>query len=330
MLILLAGSLTLILQRWVGGATIYQQSRSTRRAMFHDAILHNRIPPPYTSWQEIGANRDNVRIATVYFVESLHRMTKWDVLKIYEVVDTVALFLLFLLSFVYLRGTSSAVYALCGILYLAAIMPLTYFNAVFHPWDRVSLLCWIALLILLRSQRLIAFTMLLAVSITVKFDTIVLPALYLLANVSSGNWFSILFRSAGMFGVALAVLTALRILLPGGFEDRTFVTQLTMNFDDFRTAPLSYPPFLAFVVPVALALMGLRLSDRFSKASVLLGVLLFVPFLVTTNFIEVRAELPVLVLLLPSVLTALRILCASGQDDERDVQLGDRASRRKA
>ncbi len=318
LLIVLAGSLTLALQRWVGGATLYQESQSGRREVFHKAILQNRIPPPYTSWQQVGAIRVNIRIATVYLAESVHRLTNLNVLKIYELIDTLALFFSFLLLFVYLRHTSPAIYALSGLLYVAAILPLTYFHVFFAPWDRVSLVCWIALIMLLRSQRLIAFTVLLAISITVKFDTIVLPGLYFLANITLGNWTRIVLRSTAMFGVALAVFVGMRILLPGGFEDRTIITQLLMNFRDFRSTPLSYPPLLVFVVPLILAFMGLRWSDHFSKMSVFFGVLLFLPFLVATNFIEVRAEMPVLLLLLPSALTALRVLCESGEDGGRD------------
>lgn len=313
LLMALSGSLTLILQRWVGGATLYQQSLSDQREMFHKAILLNRIPPPYTSWQQVGAQRLNVRIATVYFAEFVHRLTKLNVLRVYELIDTVALFFLFLLLFVYLQETSPAIYALTGLLYVAAILPLTYFLVIFAPWDRVSLVCWIALVMLLRSQRLVAFTVLLAISITVKFDTIVLPGLYFLAHITLGNWPRIVLRSIAMFGVGVAVLMGLRILLPGGFGDRTVVTQLQINLHNFRSTPLSYPPLLVFVVPLILAFMGLRWSDHFSRISACFGVLLFVPFLLATMFIEVRAQMPVLVLVLPSALTALRVLCESGE-----------------
>src|SRR5229473_3185856 len=284
LLILLAGSLTLALQRWVGGATLYQESQAGRREVFHKAILQNRIPPPYTSWQQVGAIRVNIRIATVYLAESVHRLTNLNVLKIYELIDTLALFFSFLLLFVYLRHTSPAVYALSGLLYVAAILPLTYFHVFFAPWDRVSLICWIALIMLLRSQHLIAFTVLLAISITIKFDTIVLPGLYFLANVELGNWKRIALRSAAMFAVAFAVFIGLRIILPGGFGDRTVVTQVLMNLRGFRSTPVSYPPLLVFVVPLILVFMGLRSSDHFSRISACFGALLFAPFFLATMF----------------------------------------------
>jgi hypothetical protein len=318
LLISLTASLTLILQRWVGGATLYQESRSERREMFHNAILQNRLPPPYTSWRQVGANSLNVRIATVYLAEFVHRLTKLNVLKVYELIDTVALFFVFLLLFVYLRQTSPPIYALGGLLYTAAILPLTYFHAIFAPWDRVSLVCWIALIILLRSQRLFAFMVLLAISITVKFDTIVLPVLYFLSDINLANWPRVLLRSLLMFGVAFAILIGLSILLPGGFEVRPIVTQLLINLNDFRSTALSYPPLLVFFVPLFLAFMGLRWSDHFSRISVYFGVLMFAPLLIAVYFIEVRAEMPILVLLLPSALRALRVLCESAEDSCQD------------
>jgi hypothetical protein len=314
LLIVLSGSLTVILQRWVGGVTLYQESLSDGRKTFHKAILENQIPPPYTSWQQVGAIRVNVRIATVYLAEYIHRLTKLDLMKVYELIDTLALFFFFLLLFVYLRHTSPTVYALSGLLYVAAILPLTYFHVFFAPWDRVSLVCWVALIMLLRSHSLISFTVLLAISVAVKFDTVVLPGLYFFSNVTLSNWRRIVLRSAAMFGVAFIVFMGLRILRPGGFEERTIVTQLLINLRDFRTTPLSYPPLLIFLVPLILAFRGLRWSDRFSGVSVYFGVLLFVPFLVATNFIEVRAEMSVLILILPSALAALRVLCESGKD----------------
>lgn len=156
---------------------------------------------------------------------------------------------------------------------------------------------------LLRSQHLVAFTVLLAISITVKWDTVVLPGLYLLANLKLSNWISIVLKSTAMFIVGFAVLIGMRILLPGGFDDsRPTVTQLLINLSDFRATPISYPPLLVFLVPIILAFLGLRWSDRFSRMSVGFGLLLFLPLLVASNFVEVRAHTPILVLLLPSTL----------------------------
>jgi hypothetical protein len=289
--------------------TRYQTDFAERQQKLHNAILHNRLPAGHSSWGEIGANGTNTRVATVYLAEALHRITDLGTLKIYKMIDTVAVFVTFLLLFAYLRQSSPPVYSLVGLLYVAAIFPLTYFFVYFQPWDRVSLVCWIALLILLRLERLIAFTFLLAVSITVKYDTLLLPGLYLLANITWSNWRRIALRSGLMFAVSFGIWIGMRVFLPGGFEERHIVAQLLRNLSDIHSTLFSYPPLLAFLIPMILAFGAVRWADRFSRASVWFGMLLFAPLIFATNFIEIRAEMPILILLLPSALVALRSLC---------------------
>jgi len=65
LLILLAGSLTLACQRW-WVRRLYQESQSGRREVFQKQFCRIVFPPPYTSWQQVGAIRVNIRIATVY------------------------------------------------------------------------------------------------------------------------------------------------------------------------------------------------------------------------------------------------------------------------
>lgn len=309
LLIMLAGSLTLVLQKWVGDVTLYQSDLKERRLMIHEAILHNRLPPGRATWEETGSNGTNTRVAVVYLAESIHRASRVNIMTAYRLIDTVALFAALLLLFAHLRQSAPPAYALLGLLYTAAVLPLTYFFSYFHPYDRVSLLVWIALLMLLRSGRLVAFTVLLAASVPVKHDTILLPGLYFLSNVNRDNWPRVIRNTALMFAVSFGTWIALRLLLPGGYEERQLIVQMWRNLDAVRATLPAYPPLLCFSVPVILALIGLRWSDRFARASVAFGFLLLVPLVVLTNFIEVRAEMFVLVLMMPSALTALRILC---------------------
>jgi hypothetical protein len=314
LLVFLVASLTFVLQNWVGEVTIYRPEIADGRQMLHEAILNNRLPEGHTSWKELGANDTNTRVGTVYFAESVHRVTGLGVLKIYKFLDTVSLFAALLLLFAYLRQTSPPVDAFVGLLYVAAILPLTYFLYYFHPWDRVSLVCWIALLVLLRRQRLVAFTVLLAISMVIKYDTILLPGLYFLANAARDNWPRIVLRTVLLFAFTFGIWIGMRILLPGGFEERDLVAQLLHNLRAFRSTLYVYPPLLGLCLPIILGLVGLRWSDRFSRASVAFGLLLLVPFFTRSNFIEIRAEMPVLVLLLPSALIALRVLCEGELD----------------
>jgi len=313
-LLLLIASLTLVLQRWVGDVTIYRPELAERRQLLHEAILHNRLPQGNATWTELGANDLNVRIATVYFAEWVHRATGFNVQKIYKSLDTIALFAALLLLFAYLRMTSKPSFALVGLLYVAAILPLTYFYGYFHPWDRASLVCWVALLMLLRRERLVAFAVLLAVSIPIKYDTILLPGLYFLAKITRHTWPQVVVRSALLFALSFGIWMGMRLLLPGGFEERHLMAQLLSNLRDFQSTSYGYPPLLGLALPILLALGGIQWSDRFSRASVVFGLLLLVPFFTRSNFIEIRAQIPVILLMLPSALMALRFLCEGEPD----------------
>jgi hypothetical protein len=309
LVVALAGSVTLVSQKWIGDLTVYDQVVEQRRDIVHNAILNNQFPAGAGSWDEVGANGVNVRIATVYLAELVHRITKINLTKVYRVIDTVALFSAFLLLFKYLQQTGPSIYAIAGALYVATVLPLSYLFTYFQPWDRMSLLLWIALVMLLRSERLLLFALLLIISITIKYDTILLPGLYFLVNISWTNQRKVVFRTACLFVVSFGTWFAIRSLLPGGFERGDVVKQLFINFADFRSTLLTYPPLLTFFVPIVLACIGFRYSDRFCRASVVFGLFLFVPLFTGSNFIEVRAQLPVLILLLPSALIALRRLC---------------------
>src|SRR5688500_5661133 len=92
LLVLLAGSLALVLQKWVGGATIYHPGYAEARRVLHESIFRNQLPPDRRSWSELGANGTNIRIATVYVAEAAHRFSEIDVLTIYKGLDTAALF----------------------------------------------------------------------------------------------------------------------------------------------------------------------------------------------------------------------------------------------
>jgi hypothetical protein len=308
-LVLLVLSITLALQVWVGGVSVYAPELSERRQTLHEAIFNNRLPEEASSWTMLGANDVNVRVGTVYFAEYAHRVSGVKVLTIYKLMDTAALFAGLLLVFVYLRENHDPVYALLGMLYVAAILPLTYFLGYFHPWDRVSMACWVGLLILLRRDQMLAFLGLFVVSIVIKYDTIFLPVLYFLANATRQNWKQVAIRTALLLVLSFGLWIGLRALLPGGFEERDVIAQFYRNLGDFKSTWYAYPPFLGMGLSIVLALAGLRWSDKFARASVVFGLFLLIPFFTRSNFIEMRAEMPVLLLMLPSAVACVRALC---------------------
>jgi hypothetical protein len=73
-----------------------------------------------------------------------------------------------------------------------------------------------------------------------------------------------------------------------------------------------YPPLLVFGPTLAFATVGAPFGDRLMRAMALFGALLLIPLFIGSNFVEVRAEMPVLVLLLPAAIAGLRHLVALG------------------
>src|SRR5262249_62200481 len=86
LLVILAAMLTLTLQQWTGRLSIYSDALAEKRQILHDAILHNRRPPE--GWHEVGADRTNVRIFTVYLAKELHRATCALIVTCYKRIDT--------------------------------------------------------------------------------------------------------------------------------------------------------------------------------------------------------------------------------------------------
>ena len=64
LLVILSAVVTLVLQGWVGTATIYSSQYDAQHLAAHEILLHNRLPEGRT-WTSMGGNGDNVRIATV-------------------------------------------------------------------------------------------------------------------------------------------------------------------------------------------------------------------------------------------------------------------------
>jgi hypothetical protein len=271
--------------------------------------VENRLPAGVT-WSSFGGNGSNIRVGAVYLAEAAHRLTGARVATAYFVLDTVTLFCALLILFIYLQRWIETPLALLGVLYVCAVLPLTYALHFFHPWDRLSLLSWIVALHLLRDRRLFWFALALVVDVVVKYDIVLLPGLYWLAFITRANWRSVTLKTSALFAVSFGTFAVLRVLLPGGFEPRHFGQQLSVNLHDLAALRLAYPPLLGFAVPVALAAIGFRQADSFARSSALFAALLCIPLVLATNFQEFRAEMPILILLLPAALVGCRALLA--------------------
>ncbi len=317
MLLALCFFLTVILQAWVGGVTIYR-GKDSERLLLHSAILAG-TPPEGRTWEDLGAVGTQLRVFTVFFAESLSKILDFPVLQVYLCLDTLCLFMVLLGFFAYLRYWFSIEYALIGLLFFSVVSILSYHFFYFHPWDRVSQLCWLGLLFLLRSERYFTLAVLLVFTIFVKHDTLPFPLLMFFVTFRRAAWKTSLFRS---FVFAVLVYAAYQVLLLCFYEvsassplvntDKLF-SVWKINLYHFKQLWIAYPPFLLFGLVGFLAFPQLFSRDRFLRGTLFYGILILGPYLCYSYFREVRAYFYVTFLFLPPALHSLRELLSNSQ-----------------
>lgn len=305
----LIGAATLTMQQWIGDVTIYQPVNRAKAEVLHRSILANE-PPAGLAWDSLGANGTNIRVGAVFIAEGVHRAVGLSIPKTYLLLDTIFLAVGILLFARFLATWFRDEYVLLGTLYLIAVLPLTYFLVSYHPWDRLALVFWTMMLLALRTNRLLLFALLLPLSVVIKYDTVVLPGLYFLANVTPATWRRTTLTTLGLFVLSFGTFFGLITMLPGGFAAHSIAKQIASNIDHMREFSLWYPPLLAFGVPLLLAGIGFRHADRFQRACAVFGILLFVPLFLQAFFAEFRAQVPSLLLLLPCALRGAEVLLA--------------------
>lgn len=297
---------TILLQRWIGAITVYAPELEKSRLELHAAILTNR-PPDGRTWESLGARNTNTRVATVLLADWLHRATGMTVIKAYFVIDTVALWFSLLLLFVLLRQWVDPTYCVIGILYFVSVLPLTYLFYFFHPWDRISQCLWILVFLCIKRDWYVGLALSLAASMVVKYDTVPVPAIYWLANVTRTTLWPVTLRAVVLLAIALGVLYGLVSSIPGGASGPMTpdgaIAVIVGNSQAFGRMNLFYPPLLLHLVPTVLALVGWSRADRAARAGVVIGLGCLVPlWFVGSNFHEVRAQVPLTILLFPAAL----------------------------
>ena len=242
-----------------------------------------------------------------------------SVIHSYWFIDTVSLFLALFLFYFFLSNWLPRHYAVLGVIYVGSVLPLTYLFVLFHPWDRLSLLSWVVLFMLVRSRRTLMLGVALALSVTIKYDVVLLPGLYWMVHVSRERFTRTSLETAALFAVSFGVYFGLRALLPGGFgggpsmsalvvENLQRLVQLAAHFP-----PIAYPPFLVFLLPVLLIIFRFPKDDQFLRAAIVFAGALICYFFIASHFEEVRAHLPLLLLILPAALLSLQSLLEPGR-----------------
>ena len=317
LLLLATGIVSLLSTKWVGGATIYTKDMEEKRLFVHRAVVDNRLPEGRT-WESYGSNALNIRIAVPYTVEAVHRATGVGILALYQLIDLVCIFVFLNLYVLFLRRWFDWTWCALALLFMAALLPMTYLFHVFQGWDRPSCVLWMLLLILLRDRRLVLFATVLVASVFVKFDTILLPLLYWLCLVTRARFWRTSFETAGLFALTFGLYYGLQKLIPGGVEPRDLAGYVTGNTKSLLVHHVTFPPLLMFGFPALLAAFGWTRGDRFQRACALFVLPMTAILYVMTNFIEVRAEMPLFFLLSPLAIVGLRRLTEAGPAPEQE------------
>jgi hypothetical protein len=312
LLVTLAFFAAVTMQRWVGGETIYAKELEARRLQLHVAILNNR-PPSAQTWESLGAQYDNVRIGSVWLAEGVHRAIGMSIAKTYFVIDTLFMWITLMLLFVLLEEWVDCVYSLLGLLYFISVLPLTYIFYYFHPWDRPSQALWVLLLLCVKKQWKGRFAAVLALSMFVKYDTVLAPLLYWLGSVRRDRVKQATIFAAVMFAMSFGILYFLVARFPEGasvLRDIDFaITKISRNLKYMIQSHVMYPPVLAHLLPAVLVPFGWTRADQAARAAALFGGICLVPiWFIESNFEEVRAEVPLIILLLPTALLGLQRL----------------------
>jgi len=301
---------TVLLQRWIGALTVYAPDVEAKRLELHSAILANQ-PPAGGTWESLGARNTNTRVATVWLAEEMHRIAGIPVLKAYFAIDTLSVWISLLLLFWLLREWFDPICCLVGMLYFVSVLPLTYLFYFFHPWDRMSQCLWILIFLCIKRGWFTGLAVTLAASMVVKYDTVPVPAIYWLANVTRTAFVSVTLKALGLSLMAIAILVGLVALFPAGASTPPnpgdALARMAYNVESLARMKLIYPPLLMHGLPALLAFVGWSRADRVARAGVIVGLAVLVPlWFAGSNFHEVRAQVPLTILLLPAALFGLQ------------------------
>lgn len=307
-LLMAVATIVVVMQSWVGSRTIYSVELRAKRETMHAAILTNTPPPG--GWIAYGAATTQMRVGAVYMAQGLIDLFSLSVDKAYKILDTVFLGLALVGLFYYLLAWVPPPYAAIGMLYVASILPLTYLLHAFHPWDRPQFAIWVLMLWLVHRGAVWWLCLALALSMLFKFDSVLVPGLFFLAHVRRETWRRVAAQTFLLAAVSLGIYIGLRWSFPAepraGSMVETISAQVIRNLGHLAEYTISHPPLLAFALPTLLCLSRVRTIPRFHQAGLALGAAMMLIWFLFSEFREVRAQMPFMLLVLPPALIALR------------------------
>ncbi len=307
-LLILTLCVTLILQQYVGLASVYRSDLEARQTEVLERLINND-PPASGKWGDLGLSSANIRIASLWIIVAIKKLTGVGTQAAMRLLDTVCLWIFLSVLVPYLRFWFRRSTALLGLAYVVAVAPLSYFLFYFHPWDRLAALCWILSYWLVRRGDWRVLGVILPFLVMVKYDIALVAGLYWLVWIGRTSPVSVTVRSAVLALSGFGTYILLLSMYPSSdtFASRSamFLVNIRAPFED----PMSYQPALAYLPLVVPIWLGLGRADQFVRASAAFAACFMLLALVTVNFIEMRAQMPILLALLPCALLGVeRIL----------------------
>ena len=309
---LLSLILSITLQIYIGNANIYFSREASGNSYWvdqHEGVLRNQLPNGKT-WDGIGMNGVNIRIGVVYFADWISKFIRWPIMKTYRWIDNCFLVATFFFLYFVLELWLGSNRAFIGVFYYAFSQITSYFPLHWHPWDRPSHFLWLLSLFLLFKKRDILLWLIVMLGMLIKYDLIMISGVYFLANISKTNWRKPLVVSCLLFFSCASLLWLLIQIFPGGFPDTAkgeshFSKLIAFNIQKFLEVPLAYPPLLVFSLPLLLGFWGWKKASQFEKSGYLIGSFALPGYFCTSYFGETRAEMPLLLMILPCALRAI-------------------------
>lgn len=274
-------------------------------------------------------NNEQSRVLQYYIPEFFHKLFGMSVPDAYILQRLLFVFITFCAFHLYLRKWFDQRGAMLGVVFLAAIMPLTYFN---HLQESAPLLMLMFLLCLwaIRENRHWLYAGLLLVGAMANETVLIIPAVYWFYQVGELNWkkpeWPRLFRVSVMTLITCAPAYAWTILIRYITRDAEHLGgawHLPDNLASIGDALLSNPldwwnkPYLyIFIIFGAMWVYAyLRWADKplFLRRASLMVPLFVISHMLTGIILEVRQMIPISYIIIPM---ALLYLIPMNESDE--------------
>ena len=298
---LIASVAAIITIKNISDSSVFSETNTDKRNELHAAILHND-PPGEGTWGDSGANNLNARVAIVWIADHLSEMTGKSANFVYRAIDLATLFVALLIIHALLKHWYPPVESVLGLLLFCLLLPLTSLYHYFHPWDRPMLFLWAAMILALVNNRVVLFTILYTISIIVKFDSILAVGMIWFLYAGADTWWRATRTTLIVAAIGAIALTVLLILYPGGQEPIDVFKQISGNIAAAAELGFAYPPFLTHGLLLALGIVGWKSAPMPMRRLCVFGLLLLIPHMLFTNFLEVRAQIGTILCMLPLAL----------------------------